>query len=146
VRVLRPHPGLEDARRRGSALRLILSGDVISVLLAVIFGLLFMTVAGRRDASATVRDSDETLISADRLERLPFDLEADSFAPRKHQKAAETQRLTARRDLSAGTQRTSALAERRFVAVSERAPYRLKTGPHRGRVAAGGRPSRTRTR
>jgi signal transduction histidine kinase len=93
----------------------------MAVLLAVVFGLLSLTVAGRRDASAAVRDSEVALISADGLERLPFDLEADSFAPRKHplsvQRTTATQRLAARRDQGAGAQRTSVPAKRRFVAA-----------------------------
>jgi signal transduction histidine kinase len=90
----------------------------MAVLLAVAFGLLFWTVTERHEASAAVRDSEAVLISADRLERLPFDVEADSLAPRDHRKAT-TRRVAARRDQGAGPGTTQAPASR-FVAAGHR--------------------------
>jgi signal transduction histidine kinase len=88
-------------------------GDVTAVLLAVVLGLLFWTAAGRQEASAAARDSEAVLVSADRLERLSFDLEADSITPPDRRKAAP--RPAARHDAGARSGSTQVTVGRRSV-------------------------------
>jgi signal transduction histidine kinase len=78
VRVL--SNGLRYARRRGLAFRVLFAGGVMALLSAVTFGVLSRVITELRDADTATRDSTAALISAGRLERLLFDLDAGSQA------------------------------------------------------------------
>ncbi|GAB2808088.1 hypothetical protein GCM10027176_11390 [Actinoallomurus bryophytorum] len=70
--------GLRYVRRRGPAFRILLAGGVMALLSAITFGALSRVITEMRDADTAARDSTAALISAGRLERLLFDLDADS--------------------------------------------------------------------
>ena len=69
---------LRYARRRGLAFRALVAGGVMALLSAASFGVLSQEITEMRDADNAARDSTAALISAGRLERLLFDLDADS--------------------------------------------------------------------
>jgi hypothetical protein len=80
VRVPVLRRALRYARRRGLAFRALVAGGVMALLSAASFGVLSQEITEMRDADNAARDSTAALISAGRLERLLFDLDADSQA------------------------------------------------------------------
>ncbi|WP_141957510.1 sensor histidine kinase [Actinoallomurus bryophytorum] len=66
------------AQRRGLTYRMVLVGGVMAVLMVGAFALLFMAITGLRDAGTVARHAKTALVSADRLEKLMFGLDAES--------------------------------------------------------------------
>jgi signal transduction histidine kinase len=70
--------GWKVAQRRGLTYRMVLAGSVMAFLMIGAFVLLFMAITGLRDAGIVARHSKTALVSADRLEKLMFGLDAES--------------------------------------------------------------------
>jgi signal transduction histidine kinase len=73
-----PSGGWKVAQRRGLTYRMVLVGGVMAFLMVGAFALLFMAITGLRDAGTVARHSKTTLVSADRLEKLMFGLDAEA--------------------------------------------------------------------
>jgi signal transduction histidine kinase len=65
-------------QRRGLTYRMVLVGGVMALLMVGAFALLFVAITGLRDAGTVARHSKTALVSADRLEKLMFGLDAES--------------------------------------------------------------------